>query len=325
MPLSKTDRKRHDAALSSINKYYSSPTLWGPRWSTSLYPSLLAPKPSTALLNPFHPSLSSLLPLSIVEGPWSSAPVPLTLVSDPPPPGATHYILDAASLIPPLLLAAPQGGTVLDLCAAPGGKTLVLATQVLFSSNGSITALDVDAGRAARLRRVVGEYLPPSVAGRVRVERWDGLKGVPRGGYDAVLLDAPCSSERHVLSAGAKAERAGRVSSEVLGLRMGTAGKRDVVRTQVGLLMVAIKAVREGGRVVYSTCSVDRVENEGVVKTVAEKCRKEGIEVEVLDAKTLLEGVEEISEECEVGRICLPDQGRGWGPIYFCALERVPK
>ncbi|KAF2149767.1 S-adenosyl-L-methionine-dependent methyltransferase [Myriangium duriaei CBS 260.36] len=337
MGLSKSERKRHVAALDSFHTYYSSTTNWGTRWASSLYPSLAEAKVSVALSNPFLPSDSSTGPevltsLTPATFPFATSNLHILEADTIPPPQdaaglKSHYVLDPASLLPPLLLSPKSEEHVLDLCAAPGGKSLALAGMMFASPcsgtarTGSLTVNEVDAARFARLQGVLKEYLPLEVREKVKAVRHDGLLGLPLpegGGYDAVLLDAPCGSERHVVHAWGKAERGGRACPELLGFRAGTAGKRGIIKVQTGLLREALRVVKVGGRVVYSTCSVDRGENEGVIKSVLA-----GGGVDVVDSRKVLEGVEEVSEECEVGRICLPDHRKGWGPIFFCVLRKV--
>ena len=130
----------------------------------------------------------------------------------PPPPAdpasglTTHYWMDAASLLPPLLLGVRPGQAVLDMCAAPGGKSLVLAQLLLGPEHaaaagsasgtaraagghgsdsddawgggggeagggaysGSLVANEIDTGRRARLVRVLRSYVPPPARHRIR-------------------------------------------------------------------------------------------------------------------------------------------------------------
>ncbi|KAG8629698.1 hypothetical protein KVT40_001317 [Elsinoe batatas] len=386
--VNKTDRKRSDAAIEAFHKYYSSPTLWGStRWECSLFAALSRPVRYAMVVNPFvkdfHPP-DGLLPLALprplspttptdpsieplhsrvfIHPPTASnspSQAPTTQLLPPPQPHpsthshsplSSHYNLDAASLLPVLLLSPQPNDRILDLCASPGGKSILIG-QALFASpgnsNGLLHSNESHPARHARLVRNLEGYFPPHLLeeGRVRGLKLDGAGGefvskapVPAGregegsgtgrGYDKVLLDAPCSSERHVVQSHVTAQRSGGVSGDMLGFRTGTAGKKSIVRLQGELLMNALRVCRMGGRVVYSTCSVDRLENEGVVKGVVGKVGKgkSGFGVEVVEMDGLVEGLDEWSERCEVGRICLPDHGEdgghGWGPIYFCVLTK---
>ncbi|KAF2222343.1 S-adenosyl-L-methionine-dependent methyltransferase [Elsinoe ampelina] len=381
--VNKTDRKRSDAAIEAFHKYYSSPTLWSSsRWDTTLFAALSRPVKYAMVINPFvkefHP-LDDLCPLDLPRPPPTTTPTnpittplhsrvfthppsssdnpspaptthllpqpqPLPSTVSPSTPLSSHYNLDAASLLPVLLLSPHPGDRILDLCASPGGKSLLIG-QTLFAppshpshSDGALHSNEPHPARHARLVRNLEGYFPSNLLGegKVRALKLDGAGGefvskapVPMGGYDKVLLDAPCSSERHVVQSHVNAQRSGGVSADMLGFRTGTAGKKTIVRLQGELLMNALRVCRVGGRVVYSTCSIDRLENEGVVKGVMEKVGKgkSGFGVEVVEMDGVVEGLDEWSERCEVGRICLPDHGEGgghgWGPIYFCVLTKV--
>ena len=88
---------------------------------------------------------------------------------------------------------------VLDLCAAPGGKTFSIL-QRLDKDTGSLTVNELSADRRRRLRKVLDAYIPPHVLENVTVLGRDGTRFFDEPEqYDRVLLDAPCSSERHVL------------------------------------------------------------------------------------------------------------------------------
>lgn len=92
-----------------------------------------------------------------------------------------------------------EEGSCLDMCAAPGGKTLVLLSRI--KENAEIQANELSADRRNRLIRVLDEHLSEETRKRIRVSSYDASR-MPRYGqelYDRILLDAPCSSERHVL------------------------------------------------------------------------------------------------------------------------------
>lgn len=161
------------------------------------------------------------------------------------------------------------------MCAAPGGKSIAIAQHTTVHANDY------------QRRLVLKDYLPPD---RYKILKLDGTKATFQQ-YDRVLVDAPCSSERHLIHA-----------------KMDWKLSKTLPKTQLALLLNAIKAVKTGGRVVYSTCSISELENDGVV----EKCLKH---VELLDVPY------DMTERTKYGRIVLPDR-EGWGPIYFAVLVK---
>ncbi|XP_041277431.1 5-methylcytosine rRNA methyltransferase NSUN4 isoform X4 [Onychostruthus taczanowskii] len=107
-----------------------------------------------------------------------------------------YYLMDAASLLPVLALSVQPDDFVLDLCAAPGGKTLALL-QTGFC--GHLAANDVSVSRMKRLYQILHSYVPKEVRDAVSVTSydgrdWDQVKG---GTFHKVLVDVPCTTDRH--------------------------------------------------------------------------------------------------------------------------------
>ena len=151
------------------------------------------------------------------------------------------WVQDAAAALPARLLDAKAGERVLDLCAAPGGKTLQLA-----ATGADVTALDISAPRMAR---VTGNLARTGLAAQTVVA--DALHWTPEAPFDAILLDAPCSAtgtiRRHPDLPFVKD------GSEVAGL----------VALQAALIDRALGWLRPGGRLVFATCSLLPDEGEG--------------------------------------------------------------
>jgi 16S rRNA (cytosine967-C5)-methyltransferase len=156
-------------------------------------------------------------------------------------------VQDAGSQAVGRLAGALPGERVADVCAGAGGKTLLLAAAM--RDDGEIAAFDVDGARLGRLR---------SRAGRagvriVRTAARDGRAGFPEdeaGGYDRVLVDAPCSG---LGTWRRQPEQRWRLTPERL---------EELCRLQAALIGAASSLVRPGGRLVYATCSLLRAENE---------------------------------------------------------------
>jgi 16S rRNA (cytosine967-C5)-methyltransferase len=170
------------------------------------------------------------------------------------------YVQDPSTRLAVDLLGAKSGETVLDLCAAPGGKSVMMADCM---GEGQIVAVDLPGQRQDRLRQNLGR-----VSG---VESFIVQADVARAlaaclkhdhlplEYTAVLLDVPCSNTgvmRHRVDV---KER----------LREDDFLRHP--RQQLELLMAAARQVAPGGRLVYSTCSIDPDENEGVIQAFLKK------------------------------------------------------
>ena len=157
------------------------------------------------------------------------------------------WVQDLAAGLPARLLGAGNGRTVLDLCAAPGGKTLQLA-----AAGWQVTALDAS---ARRLERVDQNLARTGLSAEV-VEA-DALTWEPPALFDAVLLDAPCTAtgtcRRH---------------PDVLH-RIGLRQIGEQAELQAALLERAVSWVKPGGTLVYAVCSLEPEEGEAQAATVA--------------------------------------------------------
>lgn len=212
-----------------------------------------------------------------------------------------EYYLDTASLCPPRILNVKPGEKVLDMCAAPGGKTLLLASAL--QGKGSLTANDRSADRRKRLRQVIENHLPQELSNAVAVTSHDATRWglYEQNIYDAILLDAPCSSERHVLNSPAHL------------LQWSPSRPKRLAVQQFAMLAAALDAAKPGGRIVYSTCSISPLENDDVIKKLFKK-RKGLFNIVSPDTDT--------GDETEYGRIILPDVCDGAGPLYFALIKK---
>jgi 16S rRNA (cytosine967-C5)-methyltransferase len=145
------------------------------------------------------------------------------------------------------LLAPRPGERVLDLCAAPGGKTTHLAA--LMGGSGAVVAVERHAGRAGALRRTAARM----DAGIVEVRAADAVGPHEPAAYDRVLVDPPCSD------LGTLASRPDARWRKPPGLPARLAVE------QAALLRAGAAALRPGGTLVYSTCTLSPAENEDVV------------------------------------------------------------
>ncbi|KAK8073673.1 hypothetical protein PG994_004572 [Apiospora phragmitis] len=279
-------------------------------------------------------------------------PPKVTIAQDGSKGLMTHWNLDAVSLLPrPLTQPSPvrQGPGPLRRArrqepragAAPPpahhrqpGRAHPDAPTL---AGGCLHSNEVDSARHKRLAANLEAYLPAALLqrGDVKVLKLDGADplatfSLPRraGGYDKVLLDAPCSSERHVLHAHVRARQAGRIADEMALWRSGQSKK--TAKVQAALLMTALRAVKVGGRVVYATCSLSCEENDGVVEKGREPVQKDrkklGIKWDVRVVREEEEMLDSWAERTKHGWIVLPDHPSGgrWGPLFFAILEKIP-
>ena len=178
---------------------------------------------------------------------------------------------EASSMLPVLALGAKQGDIVLDMCASPGSKTTQIAEHM--GERGLVLANEVVNSRVNMLVTNVQRHGSRTVA----VVHHDGrhIPRVPESGFDRILVDAPCTGSGTT-----------RKNPDVWGKWLPSGG-RSLHDLQLALLNKASALVKPGGRVVYSTCSLDPIEDEAVV---AEILRSSDV-MSLIPVSPLLEGV----------------------------------
>ena len=276
---SKSRAEYTDQLLSDICAYYGYTSylaeklfsLFSPQEAFAFFEANETPRPVVLRTNTLRTNRRTLAQALINRGvvlepvgKWSK--VGLQVFESPVPLGATpeylagHYILQAASSFLPVMALAPQENErILDMAAAPGGKTTYISA--LMRNTGAVFANDANRARAKGLIGNIHRLGCKNVI----VCNYEAQKAFPKilGGFDRVLLDAPCSGT-------------------------GVIGKDPSVKTsknerdflalphmQKQLLLAAIDSVdhasKTGGYIVYSTCSVTIEENESVVQYVLRK------------------------------------------------------
>lgn len=180
------------------------------------------------------------------------------------------YLQSLSSMIPPIIVNPLAGETILDMAAAPGGKT----TQMFNLSDGQamITACEKNKIRADRLKY----NLEKQGANRVTVMVEDARKLDDFFSFDKILLDAPCSGSGTINLGDKDLEKV--FTNELISRS---------VKTQKELIRKAIKILKVGGELIYSTCSILKEENEEVVK---ESLAKGNMEIVSIDEK-MFDGV----------------------------------
>ena len=217
-----------------------------------------------------------------------------------PDPLEAAYSMDPASIAVARSLDVQAGMNVLDLCAAPGGKALILAEAIRMQ--GTLIANELSRSRRFKLISILRSYLPDEMLGRVQVKGWDASKVglMQEGVFDRVLVDAPCSAEAHLLQRPVELER------------WSPARTRQLARRQYGILCSALLATRSGGRIVYATCSISSIENDGVIERLMKR-KAEKVRLIAYDSP--------LGEQTSFGWQILPDR-HGAGPAYYSVLEK---
>lgn len=158
------------------------------------------------------------------------------------------YLQSLSSMLPPFLVKPEKGESILDMTAAPGGKTSLLSA--LSGGEAFLTACEKDKIRAERLKYNLKKLDVPKTSVLVQ----DALALDEFFRFDKILLDAPCSGSGTLTPYG--------------GIRISEKLLENSVKLQEKLLRKALKLLKNGSVLVYSTCSVLKEENECVLERV---------------------------------------------------------
>lgn len=198
---------------------------------------------------------------------------------------------EASQLVAALAIhAAPESSRVLDCCAAPGGKTLAMSDQ---NSSTKITAVETHPHRARRMKELLRD------APSIEIITADARHLPFSRPYDRVLADVPCSGTGTLAR---NPEIKWKLKPEDLA---------DLHQRQVEILRAALAQLAPAGRLVYSTCSLEKEENEDVVEEIL----KENKNIRAIDAAT------ELAQLKSEGKLVWPDLASLTGGPY---LRTIP-
>ena len=240
--------------------------------------------------------------------------------------GCESYYMDPASVVAALCLPVAEAQHVADLCAAPGGKSLVVASNM--REGACLLAGELSFERKIRLDNTLRDCLPPTC--RTKSTLGDSSLWCKSMGesFDAVLLDAPCSSEKHVLR-----------SAKWLSV-WSAARVKELPFRQWALASCAFRLLKKGGFLLYSTCALLQAENDAVVARLLEKfptalalpreqvrevfcANKASSRAKITCPDGLsLDALFDCAVQTRFGFHVLPDLACGAGPIYFSLIQK---
>ena len=234
------------------------------------------------------------------------------------PGSEKSYFLDSASVLAALCLPLENAHNILDLCAAPGGKTLVLASRM--STDAKLSSNERSPDRKHRLATVVQTCLPPEITEKITISCSDGSTWCTRQSecFDRILLDAPCSSERHVIA-------------DPKYLNTWSLSRiKTVTMEQWALLSSAYRLLEVQGILLYSTCALCPQENDDMIERLFKKFNKDGSAFKLLEANPQPDQIKSCCkitlpdyEKTKYGYQILPDKQNGAGPIYFSIIQKL--
>ena len=223
------------------------------------------------------------------------------------------YYLDSASIFAAQCLPLEEATDILDLCAAPGGKTLILASRM--NEDAKLSSNERSPQRKQRLATVVQECLSQNISERIIVSCSDGSTWCRRQTecFDSILLDAPCSSERHVIADPKYLDQ------------WSPSRIKTVTTEQWALLSCAFRLLRKGGYLLYSTCALCPQENDGMIERLIKKFGTDSFIIKEPSVIARSEATKQSTvtlEKTNYGYQILPDKSNGAGPIYFSLIQK---
>lgn len=180
------------------------------------------------------------------------------------------YLQSLSSMLPPIILNPKESVDILDMAAAPGGKTTQIAA--LTKNNANITACEMNTIRMERLKYNIEKQGATSVY----TMQVDSRKIDDFFSFDQILLDAPCSGSGTLSIADTNLEKTFTIKLI-----------EKCKKSQIELLKKAIKVLKPGGEMVYSTCSILLCENENIVKEALKGTRAEVVPIEFKEINEL--------------------------------------
>ena len=240
-----------------------------PGWLASQWWHELGPEEARALLRAVNQPAESALRVNTLCADAAGVAAALPVASRPAPGVPEGLVLDGpldvqaselwkagavqpqsrGSMLVSLVVDPRPGARVLDLCAAPGGKTTHLAA--LMGDRGEIIAVERHPGRAAALERTTARLR----ATAVRVEVGDAAAARSDGPFDRVLVDPPCSGLGTLQS---RPDRRWRIRPEAVA---------ELAVLQASILAAGAAVVAPGGALVYSVCTISRAEGPALIET----------------------------------------------------------
>lgn len=223
-----------------------------------------------------------------------------------------YYIQEPSAMLPAEALKTQAGERVIDLCAAPGGKSAKIAADL--AGEGLLVSNDISSSRG----RILVRNLEQLAVTNVLVTAADPVDLAKRwpASFDRVLVDAPCSGEGMF-----------RRDPKAIG-SWSSYGPDSIIPIQQNILDAAYHLLKAGGELVYSTCTFNRRENEDQIEAVLERFP----DLELLDLHRVFPEESQLSQGIQVdsARHELNNTARIWphltaGEGHFCARLRKRK
>ncbi|KAM6285605.1 tRNA (cytosine(34)-C(5))-methyltransferase, mitochondrial isoform 6-T7 [Spheniscus humboldti] len=179
---------------------------------------------------------------------------------------------------------------------------------------GQFHCNEYDDLRSRWLKKTIESFIPDPLTNLIMISKLDGTQigDLKPELYDKILVDAPCSNDRSWL-----------FSSDIQQATLRLIQRKELSFLQFQLLRSAIKALRPGGSLVYSTCTLSKAENSDVINLILNSCTNV-MPVDISEmAKAVSQEFTFLSGTQQHELLVLPEKGRAWGPMYVAKLKKM--
>ncbi|KAG4067910.1 hypothetical protein HA402_010596 [Bradysia odoriphaga] len=232
----------------------------------------------------------------------------------------SHFAMNGSSILPPLMLNVQPDDKIYDACSSPGGKALLLLQTLIPIS---IVCNDIDHIRVHKIHTVFKQFLVDFKGAwknqKIFITTQDARICGESGVYDKILVDVPCTTDRDAVKRFKKSNMFLPSRSEEL---------LKLPELQTDILSNCLRLLKPGGSLVYSTCSISPVQNDGIVRmAIAKAFIENNITVTVKDLSGVIDPFRELftfqdSNELRYGQLVLPWLTNNFGPMYFSKITR---
>ncbi|CAL8078428.1 unnamed protein product [Orchesella dallaii] len=228
-----------------------------------------------------------------------------------------YICVNGSSILPVIALDLRPGTNLLDMCAGPGTKSLM---ALMTMTADSITCNDLETSRLARVKNILLEFIGTSKPEMITFTKYNSRDHPARQEYSRVLVDVPCLNDRVSCT----------VADNNIFKPKRTKERLALVKTQKEILLSGFKTVdqNDGSAVVYSTCTLSPIENDGVVMNALKETEVPNLYIDLVGLIKLVTPFERAGvfrvTRTRCGILVTPTTTRNFGPMYVSRIVVKP-
>jgi len=228
-----------------------------------------------------------------------------------------YYLLDGASVLTVMALGVQLNDVCADYCAAPGGKSLALMMSM---KPRHLLCNDTSISRLKRISRVMDQYIPDINYRKstLKLSNENAAKMVYPDTFDKIIVDVPCINDRNAIET---------LDNNIFKTSR-TEERIGLPKLQCNILKAALRSLKPKGSVIYSTCTLSPIENDGVVQNALIQLQEEGCELKFViinlkEAFRPFRGLYKFNTKFKYGQQVVPNVCSNFGPMYISKITRL--